>query len=76
MCTVMESTYCAENSCRYKNRIINFHGALLPNWGGKRMLDKMIAANVFLLGSTAMFIDEGCGTGPIIMEAVVPLKAF
>ena len=60
----------------YKNKIINFHGALLPTYKGISMLDKMVKENEFLVGTTAMFIDEGCDTGPIIMEAVIPLIAF
>lgn len=60
----------------YKYKIINFHGALLPKYKGISMLDKMVQENQFLLGTTAMFIDEGCDTGPIIMESVIPLKAF
>lgn len=61
---------------KYKNKIITLHGAILPSYRGTMQLDKMIANNEFLLGTSAIFIDEGVDTGPIIMEAVIPIQAF
>ena len=40
------------------------------------MLDKMLENGEFLLGTTAMFIDEGVDTGPIIIEADTPSEAL
>lgn len=60
----------------YKNKIVNFHGALLPRYKGRMQLDEMLNEKEFLLGTSAIFIDEGVDTGPVIMEAVIPAEAF
>ena len=61
----------------YKNRIINFHPSILPFFQGRNAIDQaMEHGNVFLVGNTAHFIDEGVDTGPIIMQSVIPLPAM
>lgn len=61
----------------YKNKIINFHPAILPMYPGVRAIDQAIEDDkAFLIGNTAHFIDEGVDTGPIIMQSVIPMKAF
>lgn len=61
----------------YKNRIINFHPAILPMYPGVQAIDQAVAhGNTFLVGNTAHFIDSGMDTGPIIMQTVIPLHAF
>ena len=61
----------------YKNRIINFHPALLPMFPGLNAIDQAVNhKNVLLVGNTAHFVDEGMDTGPIIMQSVVPLEKF
>ncbi len=60
----------------YKNRIINFHPSVLPLFRGRLAIDRAVEDNVKLLGNTAHFIDAGVDTGPIIMQSVVPIKAF
>lgn len=61
----------------YKNRIINFHPALLPMFPGLNAIDQAVNhKNVLLVGNTAHFIDEGMDTGPVIMQSVVPLQRF
>ena len=61
----------------YKWRLINFHPALLPQFPGVKAIDQAVAhGNVFLVGNTVHFIDSGIDTGRIIMQSVVPLKAF
>lgn len=61
----------------YKNRIINFHPALLPMFPGLNAIDQAVNhKNVLLVGNTAHFVDEGMDTGPVIMQSVVPLEKF
>lgn len=62
---------------RYKNRIINFHPAILPMFPGRKAVDQAVeAGNVFLAGNTAHFVDEGVDTGLVIMQSVIPLQSF
>ena len=62
----------------FKNRIINFHPAILPMFPGLNAIDQAMNSekNVFLVGNTAHFVDEGVDTGKIIMQSVVPLESF
>lgn len=61
----------------YENKLINFHPAILPMFPGKKSIDQAVNhGNVLLVGNTAHFIDSGMDTGPIIMQSVIPLKAF
>lgn len=61
----------------YKTRIINFHPAILPMFPGVKAIDQAVShGNVLLIGNTVHFVDSGVDTGPIIMQSVVPLKAF
>ena len=63
---------------RYKNKIINFHPAILPMYPGVNAIDQAVndKHSPLLIGNTAHFIDEGMDTGPIIMQYVVPLQTF
>lgn len=62
---------------KYKNRIINFHPAILPMYPGLNAVDQAVnQGNTFLVGNTAHFIDSGMDTGPIIMQTVIPIRAF
>jgi phosphoribosylglycinamide formyltransferase-1 len=60
----------------YKNKIINFHPSILPNYPGRNAIDKAISDNASILGNTAHFIDEGIDTGPIILQSVISSEAF
>ena len=62
---------------KYQWHLINFHPSLLPMYPGNRAIDQAVAhGNTLLVGNTAHFIDEGTDTGPVIMQSVIPLKAF
>lgn len=61
---------------KYKNKIINFHPAILPWYPGMRTIDKALSDNVDILGNTAHFVDSGVDTGPIIMQSVVHARAY
>lgn len=55
-------------------RIMNIHPALLPSFPGINVIKKALDYGVKFTGCTVHFIDEGTDTGPIIIQAVVPVK--
>lgn len=57
----------------YKNRIINLHPALLPSFPGTHAAKQALDYGVKFTGCTVHFVDEGVDTGPIILQAVVPI---
>lgn len=60
----------------YKNRIINFHPSLLPDYPGINSIDQAIDNGTRYIGNTAHFIDSGVDTGPIILQSIQPVEAF
>lgn len=56
---------------QYKNKIINFHPAILPAFKGLNAIDQALNSSVQLLGNTAHFIDEKIDNGPIILQSVI-----
>ena len=59
----------------YPQRIINIHPALLPAFPGIHSIEEAYQAQVAETGVTIHYIDEGFDSGPIIAQAVVPLRA-
>jgi phosphoribosylglycinamide formyltransferase-1 len=57
----------------YSNRIVNIHPALLPSFPGLHVQKAAIEHGVKFSGCTVHFVDEGMDTGPIIIQAVVPV---
>ena len=57
----------------YRNRIINIHPALLPSFPGLHVQRKALEYGVKFSGCTVHFVDEDMDTGPIIIQAVVPV---
>jgi len=58
----------------YSNRIINIHPALLPSFPGVDGQRQAFEYGVKISGCTTHFIDEGTDTGPIILQAAVPVE--
>lgn len=58
---------------RYPHRIINIHPAILPSFAGTHGQKDAYDYGVKFSGCTIHFVDEGVDTGPIIMQAVVPV---
>ena len=58
---------------KFRNRIINIHPALLPSFPGVNAQKQALEYGVKITGCTTHFIDEGTDTGPIIMQAAVPV---
>lgn len=59
----------------YPNKILNIHPALLPAFPGLHGQKQAVEYGVRFSGCTVHFVDEGCDTGPIILQAVVPVYA-
>lgn len=57
----------------FKMRILNIHPSLLPSFPGLRVQRKALEYGVKFSGCTVHFVDEGVDTGPIIIQAVVPV---
>jgi len=57
----------------YRNRIMNIHPALLPSFPGLHAQRKALEHGVKFSGCTVHFVDEGTDTGPIIIQAAVPV---
>ena len=57
----------------YPNRIMNIHPALLPSFPGLHGQKQAVDYGVRISGCTVHFVDEGMDTGPIIMQAAVPV---
>ncbi len=62
----------------YSNRIVNIHPALLPKFGGKGMWghhvhEAVLAAGEAESGCTVHLVDDGCDTGPILIQRRVPV---
>jgi len=63
----------------YQNRIINIHPSLIPSFCGKgyyglKVHDEVLKRGVKVTGATVHFVDEGCDTGPIIIQKAVEVK--
>ncbi len=62
----------------FPNKIMNIHPSLLPSFGGEGMYghfvhEAVLRSGVKYSGCTVHFVDEGTDTGPIILQAVVPV---
>jgi phosphoribosylglycinamide formyltransferase-1 len=57
----------------FPERIINIHPALLPAFPGLHVQKKAIEGGARFAGCTVHFVDGGVDTGPIIIQAVVPI---
>lgn len=63
----------------YSGRMMNIHPALIPSFCGKGMFGErvhqaVLDAGVRFSGCTVHFVDEHYDTGPIILQAVVPVE--
>jgi len=57
----------------FRNRILNIHPSLLPAFPGLDAQRQALEYGVKVSGCTVHFVDEGLDSGPIIMQAVVPV---
>lgn len=57
----------------FPGRVINIHPALLPAFPGLHVQQQAIDYGARFSGCTVHFVDGGIDTGPIIIQAVVPI---
>jgi len=57
----------------YPMRVMNIHPALLPAFPGTHVWQAEVDSGVKFAGCTVHFVDEGTDTGPILLQAVVPV---
>ena len=58
----------------YTGRILNIHPALLPSFPGAHAHRDVLAYGVKVSGCTVHFVYEGMDSGPIILQASVPVQ--
>jgi phosphoribosylglycinamide formyltransferase-1 len=58
---------------RFPGRILNIHPSLLPSFPGLHPQRQALQAGAKVSGCTVHLVDEGVDTGPIVMQAVVPV---
>lgn len=58
---------------KFPNRIINIHPSLLPHFPGMMAWKQAVDAGVKESGCTVHYVDEGMDTGPILLQATVPV---
>jgi phosphoribosylglycinamide formyltransferase-1 len=58
----------------FPNAIMNIHPALLPSFPGLHSQQQALAYGVRFSGCTVHFVDCGTDTGPVILQAVVPVN--
>lgn len=58
----------------FPNAIMNIHPALLPSFPGLHAQQQALDYGVKFSGCTVHFVDCGTDSGPIILQAVVPVK--
>jgi phosphoribosylglycinamide formyltransferase-1 len=57
----------------FPDRIMNIHPALLPSFPGLHSQKQAVEYGVKISGCTVHFVEEGMDTGPIIIQAAVPV---
>jgi phosphoribosylglycinamide formyltransferase-1 len=59
---------------RFAGRILNIHPALLPAFPGLHAQRQALEHGVKVSGATVHLVDEGVDTGPIVLQAAVPVR--
>jgi phosphoribosylglycinamide formyltransferase-1 len=57
----------------FPRKVMNIHPALLPAFPGVHVQQKALDYGVKFAGCTVHFVDEGVDSGPIIIQAAVPV---
>ena len=57
----------------FPNRVINIHPSLLPSFKGVKAVEKALQAQVKITGCTVHFACLEVDSGPILMQAAVPI---
>ena len=59
---------------RFRDRIVNVHPSLLPEFPGAHAVDDALAAGVDTTGVTVHLVDDGLDTGAVIRQEAVPVE--
>ncbi len=54
-------------------RVVNIHPGLLPSFPGLHAQRQCVEYGARFAGCTVHFVDEGTDTGPVIVQAIVPV---
>jgi phosphoribosylglycinamide formyltransferase-1 len=57
----------------FPHRMVNIHPSLLPSFPGVRAVEQALQARVAIAGCTVHFVELVVDSGPIIMQAAVPV---
>jgi len=55
-------------------RVVNVHPGILPSFPGLHAQRQAVEYGARFAGCTVHFVDEGTDTGPVIVQAVVPVE--
>ena len=58
----------------WRGRMMNVHPSLLPAFPGLAAPRQALDYGVKMAGATVHFVDEGVDTGPIVLQASVPVR--
>ena len=58
----------------FAGRLLNIHPSLLPAFPGLHPHRQALAHGVRVSGATVHFVDEGVDTGPVVLQAAVPVE--
>ncbi len=58
----------------FPQRVLNIHPSLLPSFPGLRAVDQALAAGVTVAGCTVHHVELAVDSGPVVMQAVVPVQ--
>ncbi len=58
----------------FPHRVLNIHPSLLPSFPGLHALDQALAAGVKITGCTVHLASLAVDSGPILMQAAVPIQ--
>jgi phosphoribosylglycinamide formyltransferase-1 len=59
----------------FPDRILNIHPSLLPSFPGIRAIEQALAAGVKITGCTVHYVHLEVDSGPIVMQAAVPVMS-
>ncbi|MGG6238979.1 phosphoribosylglycinamide formyltransferase [Nodosilinea sp. AN01ver1] len=58
----------------FANQVLNIHPSLLPSFPGLRAVEQALAAAVKVAGCTVHQVELAVDSGPVIMQAAVPVE--